>query len=95
MVTITYCTSYTAICTPACQNNGTCSSPGVCNCTAEWSGERCGDRSLSSCPSNACSSLHNFSAGWVCIIILLSLLYGSFAGENYEVDHTYLNIPVQ
>ena len=41
-----YCTSYIAICTPACLNNGTCSSPGVCNCTAEWSGERCGDRKL-------------------------------------------------
>ena len=46
MVAIIYCTSYTAICTPACQNNGTCSSPGVCNCTDEWSGVRCGDRKL-------------------------------------------------
>ena len=40
------CTSYTAICTPACMNGGTCSSPGVCTCTSDWSGVRCGDREL-------------------------------------------------
>lgn len=30
-----------AVCTPLCKNNGTCISPGVCNCTEEWRGNRC------------------------------------------------------
>jgi len=32
---------YTATCNPPCQNGGTCTSPGVCHCTASWNGSRC------------------------------------------------------
>ena len=31
-----------AVCTPECQNGGTCSSPGVCTCAPGWEGSRCG-----------------------------------------------------
>ena len=41
-----YCMTLTAVCTPACMNSGTCTSPGVCTCTSDWSGIRCGDREL-------------------------------------------------
>ena len=37
---------YTAVCIPACKNGGTCTSPGVCSCTSDWSGSRCTDRKL-------------------------------------------------
>ena len=30
-----------AVCTPECQNGGTCSSPGVCTCAPGWEGSRC------------------------------------------------------
>jgi len=30
-----------AVCSPACQNSGTCSSPGTCNCQSGYSGTRC------------------------------------------------------
>ena len=30
-----------AVCTPECQNDGTCSSPGVCTCAPGWEGNRC------------------------------------------------------
>ena len=47
-----HCTSFesilpqlTAMCTPPCQNGGTCSSPGVCDCdTSRWKGSRCEQR---------------------------------------------------
>ena len=41
----------TAICTPECENGGTCTSPGVCTCASGWSGSRCTDRKLTcACP---------------------------------------------
>ena len=37
---------FAAICTPDCQNGGTCSSPGQCTCTSEWQGNRCQIRKI-------------------------------------------------
>ena len=30
-----------ALCHPACLNNGTCTSPGVCECEDGWEGDYC------------------------------------------------------
>ena len=49
---------HTAVCTPGCQNGGTCTSPGVCVCAAGWDDDRC------STGMNVC----------VCIYILLYAL---------------------
>ena len=35
------CSFYTAVCSPLCENGGACIGPGVCNCTSEWTGDRC------------------------------------------------------
>ena len=35
-----------AVCKPDCQNEGVCASPGICNCTQNWIGERCEDGEL-------------------------------------------------
>ena len=31
------------MCTPECQNSGSCTSPGVCACAAGWTGSRCAE----------------------------------------------------
>ena len=31
----------TAVCSPSCQNGGTCTRPNVCQCPAGWTGSRC------------------------------------------------------
>ena len=44
LVSALSCYFSTAICTPVCDNGGTCTSPGVCTCATGWSGSRCKDR---------------------------------------------------
>ncbi|XP_063419669.1 uncharacterized protein LOC134704818 [Mytilus trossulus] len=39
--TTTYQNCNRAICTPPCGNGGQCTSPGQCNCTDGWTGNRC------------------------------------------------------
>ena len=35
---------FSAVCSSACQNNGTCSAPNTCTCTSSWSGATCTTR---------------------------------------------------
>jgi len=54
--------NYLAVCTPACQHGGTCSSPGVCSCASGWSGTRC----ASAICTPACSNGGGCSSPGVC-----------------------------
>ena len=35
-----------AVCSPACQNGGNCTSPGTCECIEGWTGKLCDERKL-------------------------------------------------
>ena len=41
-----YVLLYAAVCAPACQNGGVCTSPGQCACGHGWTGSRCDIRKL-------------------------------------------------
>ena len=45
-VTVIIISHSAAVCKPDCQNEGTCASPGVCNCTGNWIGDHCEDGEL-------------------------------------------------
>ena len=34
-------TIFSAVCTPSCENGGTCTSPNTCTCQNGWSGDSC------------------------------------------------------
>ncbi len=42
----------TAICSPACQNGGTCTSPDSCSCPDGWAGSDCSEGRSKNCLNN-------------------------------------------
>lgn len=73
----------TALCVPACQNNGLCSSPGVCTCTNDWGGFRCED--------SATGKGFSFNIIYVTLKLYWSLQY-LFATEYVITSGRAMNI---
>ena len=49
VLSMNVCVQYfIAMCSPSCQNGGTCSSPNSCSCRSGWSGSSCSQRMLQS-----------------------------------------------